>query len=194
MKQVALTAALVRLRRASVAVESLQRAQNHEEAETAWTNFLIAAAGVYGKLEKGVDAAGPSKGWFDKIKNQRSTDPLLRYMEQARNADEHGIEPVAKRNPGGMGIGGRGAIRLGGVIGGPSGKMNLRATSLDGQPIAVTVYGPHLELAAVTNRKVTYQVPNTHLDKPIQQTPLEFATLTLNYFIKIVDDAKALVR
>lgn len=61
-------------------------------ANTAWWQFLMAAGGIYSKLEQGAKVNAKSLGWFGRHKNLRKTDPLLQYIHQARNTEEHGLE------------------------------------------------------------------------------------------------------
>lgn len=54
----------------------------------AWDDMLVYGNRVFSKLEQGAKT-GDSKGWFDGIKNARRTDEVMRYLQHARNADEH---------------------------------------------------------------------------------------------------------
>jgi hypothetical protein len=58
--------------------------------------FSLIFARAYTRLEA---AAGKGSAWRAKIAHERKTDPLLGYLRQARNVDEHGIE-VTERQPG----------------------------------------------------------------------------------------------
>jgi hypothetical protein len=86
-----------RVRRAEKALQALKEATNYDEAEEAWSNFLLAASTIYSKLEQGSKSKGKSAGWFGRKKKERKDDPLLRFLHHARNSDEHGIERVAQR-------------------------------------------------------------------------------------------------
>jgi hypothetical protein len=83
-----------RLSRAEKALAALSAAKAIEEAEAAWTDFLIAAATIYSKLEQGAKGSGRCEGWFGQKKKARKDDQLLRYLHFARNSNEHGIERV----------------------------------------------------------------------------------------------------
>jgi hypothetical protein len=88
----ALAAARTRLARAKNAVAGLDKATTVEEMHSGWWAFLLAADGIYSKLEQGAKGTSKSEPWFGKVKHLRKTDPLLLYIHQARNSDEHGIE------------------------------------------------------------------------------------------------------
>lgn len=61
-----------------------------------WTDFLLALNAVYTSLEQGAKSSPQSRQWFGGKKRERRQDPLLRYLHQARNADEHGLAPVSR--------------------------------------------------------------------------------------------------
>jgi hypothetical protein len=88
-----------RLARASQALETLGAATSYDEAETAWSDFLLACSTVYSKLEQGAKGVGASEAWFGRQKHIRKKHPVLRYLHFARNSDEHGIERVTERHP-----------------------------------------------------------------------------------------------
>jgi hypothetical protein len=91
--------AKARLARANKAIEAFSAATKIEEAEEAWTDFLLAAATIYSKLEQGAKGNPKSQTWFGNKKKERKSDPLLRYLHFARNSNEHGIERVAETTP-----------------------------------------------------------------------------------------------
>jgi hypothetical protein len=95
----ALNQAKSRLIRAEKALAAIGAAKAIEDAEAAWTDFLLAAATIYSKLEQGAKGSGKCQGWFGRKKKERKDDPLLRYLHFARNSDEHGIERVVAQSP-----------------------------------------------------------------------------------------------
>lgn len=62
----------------------------------AWSDFLLAHAAIYSKLEQGSKANGRSTAWFGRKKSERKKEGLLSYLHHARNSDEHGIEEITK--------------------------------------------------------------------------------------------------
>lgn len=68
--------------------QALMKSHPVDQTMVAWSDFLVHAQRTYDRLGKACNK-GPAKGWFDKIASLRKTDPLLQYMHQARNADEH---------------------------------------------------------------------------------------------------------
>ena len=75
-------------------------ATNYADFEAAWTDFLVSTNAIYTILEVGAKGSPQSRQWFGRKKIERRNDPLLQYLHQARNADEHGMAPVADRSRG----------------------------------------------------------------------------------------------
>jgi hypothetical protein len=91
----ALLKAQQRFDRARHARGMISAVLDFEGFEACWSEFLTAGNGVHTALEKGAKDSPKSRQWFGGKKRERREDPLLSYMHQARNADEHGLEPVA---------------------------------------------------------------------------------------------------
>lgn len=104
MDQVAVGAARGCLGRAKEALLSLKQTDNFDEMEVAWSNFLIMANRVYVKLEQGAKISSKSNAWFGRKKHERRNDPLLSYVKNARDADEHGLMKITERTKGGIGV------------------------------------------------------------------------------------------
>jgi hypothetical protein len=92
MKPEAIRKARARLQRAQEAYDCLILPGTEETFEANWTDFLIASHTVYTSLEQGAKDNATSRQWFGSKKRERREDPLLQYVHQARNADEHGLE------------------------------------------------------------------------------------------------------
>ncbi len=151
-----------RLQRAERALERLKAAANYDEAEESWSDFLLAAATIYSKLEQGSKSKGTSSGWFGRKKKERKDDPLLRFLHHARNSDEHGIERVAERGGNktdfltgeSLKFNERRAKRILEVLDGKTGK--IRHTN-----VKVYLYGPSLMMTRVYDRRF-----GDHCDPP----------------------------
>jgi hypothetical protein len=78
-------------------LKELKETKDPAIIETLWENFLIAANGIYSKLERGAKTNGKSKAWYGRKKHERKNDPLLSYLHHARNAAEHGIQRITSR-------------------------------------------------------------------------------------------------
>lgn len=69
-----------------------------------WHLFLVASNGIYTMIEQGTKATPGGREFVGHLKTERDSDPLLRYMREARNADEHGIAPTTGRRNGRLGF------------------------------------------------------------------------------------------
>lgn len=158
----AIDQAKARLQKAERALAELKAAEFFDDAENAWSDFLIAAAGIYSKLEQGAKGNPKSGPWFGAEKNLRKTDPLLRYIHFARNVDEHGIERVTEQSLDNIDL-----------------KFNERrkiqiqqVDKVTQQPfgslIDAVIAGPTLKLVRVYDRRFGNfaDPPETHLGKP----------------------------
>jgi hypothetical protein len=141
----------------------MQNATTAAEMSGLWSDFLVGSQRVFSKLAA-ASTSGRSSAWFGRIKNARKNDPLLQYIHQARHADEHGLEPIAKANSRSFGI--DAANR----------DLSLRInhlqiargaiTKLDAENAYLSFTPADAILHPVTNDGRTYAPPITHLDKP----------------------------
>jgi hypothetical protein len=152
------------LSRARAAIETMRNAKTFDQFEECWKEFL-------GRLErvwnKGFNHFGKSpkwNGWKGKFEGLRKTDPLLSYLINARGADEHTINEIVGREPGGIGIN-------------PAEGNNLYIEHMEinngnifiksPQKIKIDFFPARTTLLPVTNRGRTYPVPTTHLGNAV---------------------------
>lgn len=136
------------------AYEALERPQRLQDLRSRWEEYLVAHQRVWNKCEGQFRTA---KAWppiQSEFAHRRNRDRALIYLQQARHADEHGIQPITKSRPGGFAVGGRGTIR----------SMRIddagRLVEFDASPgITLTIESAQVIPIAVTNRGVTYQPP-----------------------------------
>jgi len=100
MNRKAVEAARIEFNRAWDNVHALGDASDVEQIRTHWAVFLSASDRMFNKLKEGSKASLQSKHWYGIKVHQRRTDPMLCYLQHARNADEHGLEFVAQEQPG----------------------------------------------------------------------------------------------
>lgn len=94
-----------RYRIADKALERMKGAETLEGQEDEWFTFLRAWKGIYTLLEQAVKGDAKATMWFGQRNSFRRNDPLLQYLYQARNDDEHGLTRTTVRNEGGLVIG-----------------------------------------------------------------------------------------
>lgn len=92
MKTVALQQAEARLRRAKDALRAMEQASKFSILDESWSNFLVATKLVFAKLGAGAKGDPASERWFARALGEQRSDPLLSFLYQARNAEEHGLD------------------------------------------------------------------------------------------------------
>lgn len=193
MNALALFKARQRLEKARDSLTRVQTAWDHKTFRFAWTDFLHAANSVFTILEQGARANPQSRQWFGGKKNFRRKDPLLSYMHQARNSDEHGIEDITRQTQASYEV--------------PSDSDRLvRPTEIkDGQIVWAEVPGDTgivwitvgfaVELIAVTDIRfnTSVQPPKEHLGVTlVDESPQNVARLLLTYLECLIAEASAL--
>ena len=184
-----------RLRVATQQLENAAKAEWFEEFADSWYLFLVAAKNVYTTLEQGAKASAQSRQWFGARKNERKSDPLLQYLFQARDDDEHGLAHVLKLEPGHWRLGAEGGMIVDRAVIEYGELVEFKGRSKTGVPITYQETPPHPKLAAVTGRgNVTYHPPTEHKGQPLNDTlPLAVGRLGLAYLSDLIQDAGARV-
>jgi hypothetical protein len=200
MDKSAIDAARVNLAKATVAVDKMRATKSHPEFELAWSDFLMAAGRVYSKLEQGSKTKqgsktnGRSTAWFGRQKHTRKTDPLLSYLHHARNIDEHGLEPVTKLQPGGIGIGtiGQTHVHHLSIQSDQTGRVTIQGQT-SGDPLVITATPNSPRLVTVIDSGDKYEPPTEHMGAPIKdQSPVTVADLGLAFLRSMTEEAAKL--
>jgi hypothetical protein len=162
-------------------VNNADLAQGISEVRRAWSRFLMHANRVFSKLEQG-SKVGSSQPWYGRIINERRTDPLLRYVHQARDADEHGNVILGHDT----------------VIQRTAPKVQV-LTAPDpiafglpdaGSPIGSILDIPELRLLPAKTRSGTYPPPTIHQGQSINPSIAPVAEATIAYLAQVIADAK----
>jgi hypothetical protein len=213
LKYSAISQAHERLNRAQDALQAMERANNFYDVQQAWTDFLTAANTIYSKLQEGAKGCGKSEPWFGRQLHARRSDPLLRYIHFARNADEHGIAPITAVHLGSVSVAPE-ALQRGGTLKfirtvgteiGEDGKPrpmvkftvenNLGPAS--GPKPKVYIQQPHVRLISVHDSRfgVSCDPPQEHLGEPLpDQSPQTVANLALIALSRMITEAYELPR
>jgi hypothetical protein len=188
------------LQRAQDAVFTLQLDNISLEARAnAWWAFLLAASGIYSKLEQGSKSDGKSKAWFGRAKQIRKTDELLAYLHHARNCEKHGLDQSTKSQKLEIvGVEGDGITMLPPDPEQASDVIKLNVASNDGRgaiPIfKVALPGMHLQSVTNNRSRDTYHPPKTHLGREFKsRRPREVAEAGLAYLEGLIAEAEGLV-
>ena len=189
-----------RLSKAKRAAQLCRGARSFEEFESYWSDFLIHAGGVLNALDAGSATTPQGRQWYGGIKRAGRADPLVTYVHQARNAEEHPDQPTMRHEPGYIGIGAPGAtVHIDNLTVGPeflsnpSKYLEGRAWEFDkgGQKRTPTVVhkigGPALAPVFDRRFKKTFPPPTEHQGKKLaDSSPVAVAALFLTYLDGLV--------
>ncbi len=186
-----------RYRKAERHLAEIAASQTYEQFKSAWTDFLLAWNTGYTVLEQGAKATPQCKQWFGStVKKDRRSDPLIQYMHQARNADEHGVKPISDIKPGSVGVKSTtGALYIKrGVIG--NGRIEIEVDEKYGKPIFEITPATAILVTVHDDRfKQSFDPPTHHNGEPIADTsPLSVATLALSHLNDVLIRAKSFIQ
>ncbi|MGZ3274570.1 MAG: hypothetical protein ACXU82_12055 [Caulobacteraceae bacterium] len=195
MKPAAIIKANERLERAKKALSQCTASKDFKAFAYYWTDFLTALNQVPSALEKGARDNPQSRQWYGGKKNAGRKDPLLRYLAQARNADEHGIEPVVFDAPDRFRV--QAATSAGANIKQiVTDKDGIHITLKPGSgPALVTRKAPGPLLIPVRDDRFNelFMPPSEHLGASIvDDMPAAIGALALAYYEALVDEASRL--
>ena len=196
MNPLAISKAQVRVRIAQKAVGDLEACRDYETFTQIWFTFLNASKSVYTVLEQGAKASARSRQWFGAKAEERRRDPLLQYVYQARNNEEHGLLSSSEHVPGSLAIGVNKPGFSAQIRFDTDASKGLVATSLDGKPVLIEQTLPHVKLIRVHGRDAAreiYDPPEMHGGLKIADTsPLGVAKLMVTYLAAMVSEAALL--
>lgn len=136
------------------------------EYERAWRDFLGHLEKFWTKTQAAVHDLPGWKKIESEICHLRKTDPILSYLQHARNADEHSIQELAS-----------------------DWDAKLTAAQI-GTEVHISWQPWDRPLLPVRNRGVTYNPPRSHLDKSIEPLlgkgkaePRVIAELALAFYV-----------
>jgi hypothetical protein len=151
------------LRAARIALEGMRAAKSLEEFAISWRGFLDRLEKSWVKAERECQAfRNLFEPWQGAFKNLRRNDELLRYLYQARHADQHSIQPMTRE-----------LIAQLQLLIPPLGTVELR---LDEEKQTVTVIGecqfgltrgPGYLLLPIENKGVSFAPPIEHLGEKL---------------------------
>jgi hypothetical protein len=177
------------LRSAAKAIETMKTARSLEDFEAEWRIFLNCLEKTWIKAER---CCQPFRAKFEPWQRQyytlRKKDMLLRYLKQARDADNHSVQDVTKVEPGHR------AISFVNPRGGYIEHMELRGAEIvayKGDPLIVEDKPPEPVAVPVKNSGEWYNPPTSHLGKPIaSRHPLVLAYAGLEFYEKYVHEVE----
>lgn len=183
-----LEAAIQELARARDAATAMNEAASIEAVDEAWKDCIGRLTRLWNKTEASLkgDPRFYNSPWVKEVQTARKNDPLIRYIAQARHADEHSHEGITHLQ--------RGSVSINPPV--PNGHLHIRNLRISGG--RMTLDAPNGAWIAfepsgvfpkpVKNRGHVYDVPTEHLGKPLPQgsTLIDFATLGVDFYDRIV--------
>ncbi|EKZ9012743.1 hypothetical protein QNF07_004867 [Vibrio alginolyticus] len=177
-------AARQELKVADAAIERMKIASNFDDFDSEWRLYLNAIEKVFVKVER---AAQPYRNkfepWQGKFNKLRKKDSLLKYLKQARHADNHSIQDVAKVTPG---------VYSFSVPGGP-GVTHIQTLRTDhtgrvveyvgNRPAQIVDIPSRLQCVGFQNNGTNFNPPKEHLGKNLKSdNPVYLSELGLAFY------------
>ena len=196
MKKAGVEKARKRLALARHHFDEAFRTQKYEKFEDSWYQMLVCGNAVDGILESTSFRDSKSQPWYGGKVSARKRDPLLEYMHQARNADEHGVANVTRLAPARFVLGAvDGPVNLHNIKWG-GGQMTATVGAESTGRLAIDVTPPSPHLITVKNEKYgdSFEPPNSHLGERLKDTsPRAVASLWLDYLERLIEESAARV-
>ena len=180
----------VAIEKARESLQSITAAANLLEFEEEWLEFLHLIERAYNKTQDHLQKSPKYQGWTTRgiVEKLRKKDSLLSYLRFARGADQHSIQDITEKVPGGIGINPSEGDTL------HINKMVIDKGEIfidSEQPIKVTFFPGRMKLLPVTHRDRTYDPPISHLGQPLKDTdPINIGKLGLEFYENHIKDAE----
>jgi len=199
------------------AIKRLQDHKSFEEKEDAWQTIIYNLAQI-GKILDKFKHEIKTKKIADAFINEQKNDPMLVFLYQARNDEDHGMKPyVTQRQQGEIALVGKGkgthfhrasfgTTHFENVSIGPGVEIRIPSESPESMPITAEISGdssilrdmtvtPHgIVLIPIVNYKVNYPVPTIHLGITIVPDPVNVAELAHAYYERKLGEIEAALR
>ena len=152
-------------------MERMRSAPDFDGFKDAWLQYLAALRKVWIKTERGCQHVRKSfEPWQGKFKRQRKIDQLLRYLEHARNADQHSLQLILDDVPEQIVTAGGDTVYVGNDV---------------------VVIAPRIELRPVKASGEWYEPPVEHLGTALaERGPLNVAELGLTFYADFVEQTE----
>jgi hypothetical protein len=169
------------------AIEGMRTANGMDEFESHWRIFLNAIEKVWQKVEGCCQPVRSAfQPWQGRYQALRKTDMLLRYIKQARDADNHSIQDITAFQAGSR------AMRFVNPRGGHIKRMQISGGQIvhyEGDPMIVEDHPPHPIAVRVKNHGEWFNPPSTHLGHPVpNQHPVLLAELAHKFYSSYIDE------
>lgn len=187
-----LEAAREELSRARACVDGMSRAKSLVEFDDEWKECIARLSRFWYKTKVSLqgDPRFFNSPHVKEANAAQKGDALIRYISQARNADEHGIDDITLKKGGSVALN---PTEVDGVRVLENISFSNGVLRFDAPHGATISFDPASVLPQpVRNRGQEYPVPNQHMGKPITPTSLiEFAGLGVSFYERILNGLDA---
>ena len=178
------------IKAAKKCLQSMESSHDLDEMEQLWRDCINHIEKSHTKL---LSATNPVKGkfssFFSKKITQKKNDELLRYVNQARNTDNHSIADLSRKVPPSTrysSLPGAKSHYIKHMVIGSYGQIE----HYEGDPMLVKFHPASIEVISVTNSGVMYSPPNTHLGVPVaSKSPIVLARKAISFFEDWIEDS-----
>lgn len=179
----------VELEKARLEIELMRASKNLREFEEHWKEYLGRLRRVWNKASDEFRRNPKWNGWKGSYEQERKNDPLLSYLINARNADEHTIGEITEQVSGGIGINPATGSSL------YIEKMEINNNSISiksPQDIRVDFIPARVKLLPVTNYGRVCAVPTHHLGNTVNpENVIVLAELGIQYYARFLMAARS---
>lgn len=178
------------IKRASAAIDEMRVSADLDVYEENWKEYLRRIERSFNKVQAYYSKSPKYSGWIGKYTKLRKDDPLLRYLTNARGADEHTVADISARSAGGV------------AFNPPAGSNTLvlknfrisegviYADAPNG--VSISFIPEKVRLLAVKNRGVIYDVPHSHLGEAVDPFDVVgVAEYGLKFYSSVISEAEA---
>lgn len=198
-KKAGLIKAVSRVADAENSFSAFLEAKTLKEFLEHWSEFLTAGAAVFNILEASVRHTPQGRQWYGGVRTAGKKDPLVLYMRQARNEEEHGFEPVIEPEAETVVLhvpDGGAFVTLEHIPAMPDEpwKVLLRPEAWKGEQPPITLTRPSRKLVTVVSKEGdVFDPPKEHLGQPLTTGDAEeVGRLYLKYIRSLVEVAESL--
>lgn len=171
------------------AFSTMKAATSFDVFEEEWRDLLNCLEKLWNKVERGCQhEKNRFQPWQGKFSNLRKKDTLLRYLKQARDADNHSIQEVAEVKPGHR------TMNSLNPRGGYIEHMEIRngeVVQYSGDPMIVADHPPTVEVTKVKNSGSWYNPPTSHLGNSVKSKhPMVLGELGIEFYENFLNEAE----
>jgi hypothetical protein len=173
-------------------IDLMLASSNLDEYEGHWKEFLHKLDKGFNKLDDLFKNDNRVREVIDSIKTARKSDPLIAYLMQARNSDEHSVRQIAKRVEGHTKI--SGGVGGGKIIKGTFEGGKLPTNLITEGNVEIELAVDRLNIIPVINRGRQYDPPLICSGVKINtQIPHAIAAIGLTFYNKKIFQIERLI-